>query len=566
MLNFDERLTAYTLLGFLLALVFSVLFVRSMLSKASARDISIRKWAILFLALLLFMRLPFIAYNHELEVDESQMLAQALSLSKHWIYWKYVDGLTQGPLTIYALIVPSWLGMPFDYITARIVGFIVLIVSLLLTYQTFENLLGRRIALVVFAPTALFYLLSQGFFSALYNEYLVLLILAFCFWLFSVIYNQVNLRPGAVFLLAFAAGMVPFAKLQGVPSAMLIVIFVALIIFQRSSNKVKDLLILLSGGITFPLIVLILTLRFDAFDYFWKFYIIGNMEYSGGGTLMTKLLAFPDFLRHSGQFLFLIVSYSVLIFLTSIKIVRDRAFVKLSSMPFFFALSNLLLAFYSVIKPGYYFQHYLQFLIIPLGLLSGELFRVAFGEQRWEVSSIKRASMGWLAVCLLPHFIIKITASLGYSSTQNIRIAATELGKPLQEAPAVAVIKKYIRPGENMTVWGWKPAYHLETLTAQGTADVMIYRLVTPAPKQVNYVEKYVKDLEHSRPVVFVDEITYRSIWFSNPALYAHDKIPAVRDFVNEHYRYVATVSGEKIYVRKDRLTTPKAHPALSDL
>ncbi|MCE6989748.1 hypothetical protein [Dyadobacter sp. CY323] len=566
MLNFDERLTAYTLAGFLLILIFSILFVRTLVSGQSLREVPTRKWAMLFFALLLFMRLPFIAYNHELEVDESQMLAQALSLSKHWVYWKYVDGLTQGPLTIYALIVPSWLGMPFDYTTARVMGFIVLTLTLLLTYLTFENLLGRKTALLVFAPTALFYLLSQGFFSALYNEYLVLLILAFCFWVFSVIYNRVEPEPGWLFLLSFAAGTVPFAKLQGVPSAMLIVVFAALLVFRRSTSKFRDLIVLLSGGIAFPLIVLVLTLRFDAFDYFWKFYIIGNMEYSGGGTLLTKLLAFPDFLLHSGQFIFLLFSYLVLIFWTLTKIIRNGALAKLSSLLFFFALSSLLLAFYSVIKPGYYFQHYLQFLIIPLGLVSGELFKTAVGNQKWESETIKKASLGWLAVCILPHFVMKTGSSLGYASTQNIRIASADLGLPLQETAAVTEIKKYIRPGENMTVWGWKPAYHLETGTAQGTADVMIYRLVTPSPKQVNYVEKYVKDLEHSKPVVFVDEITYRSIWFSDPALYSHDKVPAVRDFVSKYYSYVATVDGEKIYVRKDRLTPSQRKPALPEL
>ena len=560
MLNFDDLLTQFTLVGFALVLLFCIFFLKSLLSQKTGANFSTWIWAAVFLALLIFMRYPFISYNQELEVDESQMLAQAISLKKYWVYWKYVDGLTQGPLTIYFLIIPSWLGMPFDYSTVRLLGFIVLVTVLFLTFNTFQNLFSRKVSLIIFAPIAFFYVLSQGYFSALCNEYLVLLLLAFCFWLFSVIYKQPKTDSRKLFLMSFVAGMVPFAKLQGVPTAILIVLFTGLIVLLRSDKKLKDLIILCLGGIAFPLIVLGLTVQFGAFDYFLNFYLIGNVQYSGGGTLLSKLLSFPNFLRYSGQFIILFVSYALLIAGAALILIRFKALNKSFSILFFFALGHVLLAFYSVIKPGYYFQHYLQFLIIPFGLFSGVLLEVAIPQISWNLKKVWMYSLGWLTICMLPHVIYKVTTTLGYTATDSRIISSTQLGHALHISPVSLEIKKYLLPGDDITIWGWKPAYHIETLAAQGTADVMIYRIMTPAPMQKSYYEKYLNDMKRSKPVVFVDEITTHSLWFNDPKLYRHENFREIRDFVNIYYTHISTVNGEKIYVRKDRLVAEQGN------
>lgn len=558
MLNFDDLLTKYTLTGFVLVLFCCILFLKAYIGKKSPSDFSLSFWGALFLALLVFMRLPFLAYNHELEVDESQMLAQALSMKKYWVYWKYVDGTTQGPLTMYFLIIPTLLGMPFDYVTARLVGFIVLLIVLWLTYDTLQNFFSRKVSLIVFAPIGLFYVLSQGYFSALCNEYFVLLLLAVGFRQFSVLYKQHKPSGRLLFLIAFVAGMVPFAKLQGVPTALLTVAFTALLVFLRSDRKVRDLIILALGGLTFPVIVFALAFYSGIFEYFWEFYLIGNVQYSGGGTMLTKLLGFAKFLRYSGQFIVLFLSYALLLGAAVWMLIRSGTIGKTFSLLFFFSFFHVGIAFYSVIKSGYYFQHYLQFLMIPIALLAGVLLEAGLRQQTWSRRSIWISSSVWLAICILPHFVYKITTTMGYTATNTGLISIEDLGRPLQISAVSKEILKYAQPGDDVTIWGWKPAYHLETRTAQGTADVMIYRIMTPSRMQESYFQKYLKDLRRSKPIVFVDEITTKSLWFNEPAKYRHENFPEIRDYVAEHYHHVSTVNGEKIYVRKDRLIPGK--------
>lgn len=557
MLNFDEWLTNYTLSGFLLVVVFALFYLRAKLSKEGLFEPVDWRWAAAFFGILFLIRYPFIAYNHELDIDESQMLVQALSLKKFWIYWKYVDGLTQGPLTSYLLIVPSWLGMPFDYTSARLLGFVVLCLTLTATFLTFRNLFENPVAVIIFLPVAFFYLLSQGSFSSLYNEYLALCVLAVCFWLFSLLYRQSQPHVRLLFLLGFVAGMVPFAKLQGVPTALVIVVFVGLIVLQRSTKKVIALVSLSAGGLLLPLIVLYFTMRHEAFEYFWKFYMVGNMEYSSGGSIWQKALNYPTFLRQSGQFLFLFISYVFLIICSISLLIRSGILFKSMSALFWWGLVQVMTAFYVVIKSGYLFPHYQQFMIIPLGIFSGVVLEAALPTIRWNSRKIGLVSTAWMAICLLPHVMSKLATVTGHASLSGVQIGRADLGRPLSVSPVSKKLLDFALPGDNITVWGWHPAYHLETKLAQGTADVVPFRLLTSSPQQKSYQTKYLNDLKISRPAVFIDLITSQSFWFNDPSRYAHEQIPEIHRFVAQNYQQVSTINGERIFVRKDRLRMP---------
>lgn len=554
MLNFDEWLTNYTLSGFLLVMVFALCYLRAKLNSEGPFESVDWRWAAAFFGMLFLMRYPFIAYNHELDIDESQMLVQALSLKKFWIYWKYVDGLTQGPLTSYLLIVPSWLGMPFDYTSARLLGFVVLCLTLSATFLSFLNLFKKPVAVIIFTPVAFFYLLSQGSFSSLYNEYLVLCLLALCFWLFSLLYRQSQPKAGLLFFLGFVSGMVPFAKLQGVPIALVIVIFTGLLILQRSPQKVRALASLSVGGLLVPLIVLYFTMRYEAFDYFWKFYVIGNMEYSSGGSIWQKALQYPKFLRQSGQFFHLFICYVFLIICSLWLLIRSGMMLKSVNLLFGLGFFLIVTAFYVIIKSGYLFPHYQQFMIIPLGIFSGVVLEAALPTIKWDPGKIRLATLGWMLACLLPHVVNKLATVTGHASLSGVQISKGALGKPLSISPVSKRLLDFTLPGDNITIWGWHPAYHLETKLPQGTADVVPFRLLTSGPQQKSYQEKYLHDLKINHPAVFIDLITSQSFWFNDPGRYAHEQIAGIRRFIAQNYLLVSTINGERIFVRKDRL------------
>ncbi|MGG7664098.1 hypothetical protein [Dyadobacter sp. BHUBP1] len=555
MLDFDEWLTNYTWTGFILVLVAVGFYYKASVPDRVTRLPSNVYWAGLLLGLLLLMRLPFIAYNRELDVDEGQMLAQAMSLKQLGGYWQFVDGLTQGPLTSYALIIPSWLGLPFDYTSGRLMGVLLLFLTLLAIFFTLRNLFRKTAALMVFTPVACFFLLSQGVFSTLYNEYLVMFLLALCFWQFSAVHRQTQPRSYQLLLLGFLAGMVPFAKLQGVPTALLIVIFTVILIVKRSQYKIRHLACLVGAGILFPAIVLVQIIRYDVLDYFWQFYVLGNMEYSGGGSIWDKALRYPGFLRQSGQFFYFFICNALLIVGAAAKLIWPGGRHGVSRLIFWFGLLHVIIGFFVVIKPGYLFPHYQLFLIIPLTVLAGTMVERGAEPPSW--SSLQKNAMvsAWLLTCFAPHFVSKWASTTSRSSGSVTRISRTDLGKPLVMSPVGNTILRFSRPGELLTIWGWHPAYHLETRLSQATADVIPFRVLTPGPRQQSHLQRYLRDLEKNMPVVFVDQITTASFWFNDPAQFGHARIPGLSSFISKHYHQVATIHGETIYVLKERLS-----------
>jgi hypothetical protein len=348
--------------------------------------------------------------------------------------------------------------------------------------------------------------------------------------------------------------MVPFAKLQGVPTALVIIAFTGIIIFQRSNEKLKSLVSLCLGGLLFPLIVLVLTIQFGAFEYFWKFYLIGNLEYSSGGSTWRKALQYPGFLAHSGQFLFLFISYAFVIMAALWILIRSGVLLKSTNLLFWFGLIHVITAFYGVIKSGYLFPHYQQFLIIPFGLFSGVVLEAALKTGQWNARQLPILSFVWMLICISPHMLNKLAAVTGYNSLPGIQVRKERLGAPLYISPVSREILKYTQPGDDIALWGWHPSYHLETKLTQATADVIPYRLLTSSPKQKTYQEKYLKDLQTSKPAIFIDLISCQSFWFNDPAHYSHEQIAGLQQFIAQNYQQVITVDDERIFVRKDRL------------
>ena len=111
MLSFDSSPPVYWFIGYLLA---GIVIISS-----QYKSLPDRTYLVLGIVLLVFMRLPVIVFNRELNQDESQMLSHAITLLQDPVYWRSVDGTTIGPLDNYLLVLPKLLGFQLDYSAAR---------------------------------------------------------------------------------------------------------------------------------------------------------------------------------------------------------------------------------------------------------------------------------------------------------------------------------------------------------------------------------------------------------------------------------------------------------------
>lgn len=91
--------------------------------------------------LVVLMRLPILLFNQEINPDESQIIAHAITLSQYPTYWESVDGTTIGPINNYMLLIPAFLGLGFDYTAIRLLGLVWVMGSLWFFYQCVKNFL-----------------------------------------------------------------------------------------------------------------------------------------------------------------------------------------------------------------------------------------------------------------------------------------------------------------------------------------------------------------------------------------------------------------------------------------
>jgi hypothetical protein len=499
--------------------------------------------------LLVVNRILLLFFNRELNPDESQLLSQAITLWHHPIYWQSTDGATMGPLSSYFASLPAYWGSPLDYIALRRNGFFCLLVSVITGYFTLENFFSPRTARLALLPGVAFLAFATNLdFLHATNEQLSLALLGLAFWQYSRLWRrQAFDSAGGLFVLGFVSSLIPFAKLQGVPTALLVVAaaFINLLWLRKKLTPARfwrALGGLLVGGLVFPLLVVILTWQFGVFADFMQFYLLGNLNYSAGAGFWDYLVRFPAFVyRTTDFFVFLLPTFALLLswFFFSRKGEKKNELL-------LFSLAVVAASGYAVIKPGSEFMHYLLYLVFPVCLLNA-----------WFIDNLKSPihTVAW---------VILILALVGIKTTlQTAEVAKEPLNvfrqKPFQLrqrylSPVAYAVQKYAQSGEDLVVWGWAPRYNVEMQMPQGVCDNHTIRCIIGEPAaQLIHRARYIRNIRASRPPVFLDAVGPNSFWLNNRATQGYENFPELRDFIDTNYRFAGEVAKTRIYIRADR-------------
>lgn len=496
--------------------------------------------------LLFFTRLPTLFINWELNPDESQLLSQAITLRHHPVYWKYVDGATMGPLSSYYVAIPGYLGVPLNYVVLRWTAFFCLLVSVVSGYFTIENFFNARAARLALLPAVAFLAYTTHFdFLHATNEQLSLALIGLAVWQYSRLWHQQTFQSARnLFLLSFISSLVPFAKLQGTPTV-LVLIAAALIGLLRQYPKMPRSMFwralggLLIGGFVFPLLVVVLAMGFGVFDDFIHFYISGNLAYSAEAGFWYFLGQFPAFVgRTSDFFVFLIPTFALLI---SWLLLQNKQ-GKNGLFPFVITL--IAASSYAVIKPGNEFTHYLLYLVLPICLLNA-----------WLLDTFRKSlhTVFWVALVVLSVGVNTVVQSkkLIKNPLDKFRSAPFAFRHfHLSETALMAL--KLARPGEDLVVWGWAPQYNVQTQMPQGVCDNHTIRCVMGSDQRTHRA-RYLRNIQASRPPVFIDAVGPNSIWLNDRARYGYENFPELKNYIDTNYRLVGEIDKNRVFARLDR-------------
>ena len=495
-------------------------------------------------------RWPFTLEAQEFNPDESQLIAGAITLAHDPVFWRSVDGTTSGPLNFYALVPLRLIGLPLDYFTARLAALALVCAALFASYRLFRTHAPAAAARLAVLPGVLFFATAyDNDFVHYSSEHVSLAVIAIAaFWLMRAS-RTVAEDQRALVIGAFVAGLLPWAKMQTAPLALVLAGVGLYRVFADSRRSSAEkwrsagygILALGAPSVIGVLVVLVT----GQFEHFFQNYVLQNVVYAGGGTTLQatvqglatgseRTAVYPVFL---GTTLAVIT-----LALAALAMTRQS--------PGWFAVSSALVAataIVCVLAPKRPFTHYLLLSIVPVTWWSGACVSEVWANVRW------RRTFGF--------------ALLGISAVLPVVVRAM---RPVPESfgrleaswrrpwsVTANVIRTYAKPGESLGVWGWRPNVYVETGLRQATRDPHTVWVITNSTRRPYYRNRYLDDLRRNQPMFFVDSVGPGAMVYQNRASEGHEIFPELAEYIQQNFFLLVDQGVDRIYVRKNQWSGP---------
>jgi hypothetical protein len=502
----------------------------------------------------LIVKLPFVTHNAPINMDESQMLAQAITLNHDPVFWRSVDGTTSGPLNTYLIWLAGHLGFPYTYQLLHGLAVALMLVYLGTTYRLLLRLVGPRAALISTLLLYCFLLLTNHWDFNHYNsELLSVVLLSLGLYLLACIQTSPYPSLWLFGLLGVVSCLVPLAKLQGGPVALGYLVYAgADLLFRPLPLKRKAAL----GGAMAVGSKVVLGLLLAFLGYFqvledaYLMYIVTNLAHYNAIDPVRHFVLFV--FRSSSDYFYLVLVSASLGLISVISRGLNRLRLVAPGRFTYFLLANLLISFWVATRTGYNFPHYLFYTFLPLALLNAYAIR--------QLLRAERARFRLSVAAQLVVIGLGFMGMSGYSARLPDQHFAFPSVAP-REVTVASLIKRYAKPTDALAVWGWNCWYYTETGLWQAVRQnhsIRCMKTISTGALQNDsliawYRRQYVSDLERNRPAFFVDEVR-DNIIFTDPEHIGYQSVPALKSFIDKHYQLVQEVEGIFVFVRNDRL------------
>lgn len=496
-------------------------------------------WCILIFLILLAGRWQWIVASIELNVDESQMIVGAHTLTKDPVFWRSVDGFTSGPMNFFAVIPFGALSAWSGFTHSRVLATFLIGMALWLAYSGIAQLHGRTAARFALIPALVIEALSNASdFNHYSTELFPMALISGAFFL--AVRHREKSSVRACGLGGLLLGLVPLAKLQAAPLAGLLGLFwLGSLLSKRFKQPQSSLhpIVYLCIGALLPAGIFAIQLHLvGEWDTMLKAYIQANQHYVSLGVSTIDIM-FPVYMAqfvipYPSSVLVIFVSLLLGAMICSKHLLRAPSALLLSTM-------SCVVALICVMLPGRLFPHYLQLMILPLTWLCAVL-----------IEAVLKSEHPWYKLALLSPisiYVVLILATRPYDPSMLLfwsKIAYQSNQTLAQRLSA------YVKPGEKLAIWGWSSYLYVETKTIQATRQSMSQLMLEKSALLAYFRRQYLKDLQQAKPEAFVDSIGPMSLYYKDPE-FRHDKqFPLLRDYIAQNYTLVGEFQQTRIYHR----------------
>lgn len=507
---------------------------------------------LLMLLVLIAWRWPAMLSADELNPDESQFIAGAITLRQDPVFWRSVDGMTAGPVVYYALMPWALVGLPLDYFTARVTGVLLIWLALVLVYWMIGRNHGETTARLGLLPGTIY--ISSVFSDDLNHYSSELAALPLLAGTLTLVVGKSGVRHSrrSLLLAGFLCGWLPWTKLQAAPIGATLILAGCYLLVRdqtRSSREKAWAIGILTGATLIPsALILPVIWQAGVWTDFYHRYIVQNLYYANAGEsrqwFVTQYLnTTPTSLRF-----WLYIGTPLIAALFTLCAVRrpSRAF----------AISGLMLiaAIFCVLYPQRNFLHYTLLLLIPLvtwGAASlGEALRY------FTPNPVKR-----LGILCLPMVIASALILLRLAGPPPSMIGSLAQHWRNPHTPLGSIIHLLSRPDDKLGVWGWHSQSYVESGLRQATRGAMSVWSILKHPQRDYYRQAYLKDFLKNQPAIFIDASGPYALMMVDRALHAHETFPALADQVRTLYRQVIDLGYARVFLRKDLWQSRTATP-----
>ena len=540
-------------------LVFGILFAfgAAVLGGANGTDRRWREATFLSLvaATLFICRLPILLCPYALNVDESLWAAGALKVAVDPVPWRGFDGTTSGPINSYILALPALFGGRIDFFSTRVTGAALLALTLFAIYYAAKWFYSAAVARVaVMPPLLLFALTTEHDFVHFSSEYVpiffsTVLLCATAYVAFGT--GTPLSREIAAAIAGLCVAGTCFAKLQAVPLVAVLSLFLLLSICLRWFRSPPEAIVSAAAAVgsaaATSAVLLVPIWWTGGWEDALISYVKSSLSYvaAGGPQGVGPRFFFETAPSYTAFIVPVLVSVGVAIAFVAVRQqISARSIVAAGA-----SLLFLLVGLYVIWKPHRGFPHYLLFSVVPLTCC----FATAIGmthTARWSTRRPLIVPSIALVLFAVPALSVAVARPNRFVGELPFNI-----NRPLSaEAAAIA---RYARPGDFVAIWGWAADLYVHTGTVIATREGDTSHQLFPTPYLQYFQERYMKDIQRSRPIVFVDAVTPGGFFKMNdPATQSHENFPALAHYVRENYDLREQVNGIRIYVAKSSSRT----------
>ena len=515
------------------------------------------KWWLLSAAALLCFRWPLLWVVHQLNPDESQLIAGAITLRHDPVFWRSVDGGTAGPLDYYPLLPAAWADGFARYAVARLIALAVAFGAVVFAGESLALLAGAALARVAVLPAlAAIAFTTNPDFAHYSTELMPALLLAAAGY--AAVRQGRTPARGRLWLIALLLGGVPWAKLQATPIAA--VLWILVVVREYRAGRPRSLFPLVAGALLPAFVCFAATVLMGQTEHLIVPYVLGNFAYVGAPQFSWTEVAAAQWQNalSDGYLGFWIAGAALL--LVPLGLWHFRTAPVAARRAAFTAFLLFAVGVFSALAPRRPSGHHLQLVPLPLLWLTGTVLALAWPHEATPAAVRKRQLVAglFLACALAPQLAWR-------AGGVDPFVAANAGGVSPARRELAALVRSFSAAGEPLAIWGWRCSLYVEAGRPQATRQAQTEAQTYPSALRPYFLRRYLEDFEAARPPVFADAVGPGNFAFENRNR-AHESFAPLRVWVQAHYTQVADLDGTRLYVRNDRLaavnrTLPPGRP-----